>query len=62
MKKLLIKVILDNNNNTIGAAVSKLGFKDDVEGTLITIGLLEDLKSVELDKIKTKNKAKITYK
>jgi hypothetical protein len=62
MKELLIKVVLDNEQKIMSTAINKNGFKDNLEDTLLIIGLLENLKSLELDKIKKKNQAKITYK
>ena len=52
MKEVLIKIRLEGNR--ILSAIETDGFDDTIHSNMEIIGILENLKSVELDKLKTK--------
>lgn len=60
-KELVIKCIINKNSNNI--AVVKNGFdSESVEDALTVIGLLENIKSLELERIKTVQQSQVDIK
>ena len=52
MKELLIRVKINNKKKDIMTIIQKAGFDESITDSLIMIGVLENLKSNEQEKLK----------
>lgn len=60
-KELVIKCIINKNSNNV--AVIKTGFdSESVEDALTVIGILENIKNLELERIKTVQQGQVDIK
>lgn len=60
MKELLIKIQIDGDK--IQTVCKRNGFTDDASGILEVIGILDNLKNLELDKLKKHANIKLPLK